>query len=78
MGFRKLGVRGLAVLSGAAPLRVGPADLDQGRIKAELKLQRAFLTRSQTGSWVRRACRKNTCTLYCAVLVQYAVLCGGC
>lgn len=78
MGFRKLGARGLAVLSGAAPLRVGPADLDQGPIKVELKLQRAFLTRSQTGPWARRTCRKNTCTLYCAVLVQYTVLCGVC
>jgi hypothetical protein len=38
MGFRKLGARGLAVLSGAAPLRVGPADLDQGPDQGGIKV----------------------------------------
>jgi len=71
--FASSGGRGVAVLSGAAPLRVGPADLDQGPIKVELKLQRAFLTRSQTRSWARRACRKNTCKLRCTVQYCYSI-----
>jgi hypothetical protein len=74
MGFRKLGARGLAVLSGAAPLRVGPADLDQGPIKVELKLERAFLTRSrpdpgQGGHIINLRCTVSTVVvLYCTVL----------